>query len=116
MPQNDAMTELLERLRRNATPLGQNYDSANELLGVAVGEAFPWVLGLPVVRGKIPAMFRNALPKGSPVTLDKLERLTTQLVAILAASYGSPNPNTAQAAGAAQEPKSLATVYNFKER
>lgn len=37
MPQNDAMTELLERLRRNATPLGQNYDSANELLGVAVG-------------------------------------------------------------------------------
>lgn len=118
MPQNDAMSDLLERLRRNAGPLRQNYNSANDLLGAAVGEAFPWVLGLPVVRGKIPAMFRNALPKGSPVTLDKLERLTTQLVAILAASYGSPGPNTTPAVGGGQAPRpqAQATIHNFKER
>lgn len=113
MPQNDAMTDLLERLRHNALPLQQSYGSANELLDVAISSAFPWVLSLPVVRGKIPAMFRNALPKGAPVTLDKLETLATQLVAILAASYGSqgPEPNAREA----PRPRQAANIHPFKE-
>lgn len=115
MGTNDAMSALLERLQRNAVPFQQSYANANQLLESAVGEAFPWVLGLPGVRGKVPAMFRNALPKGSTVTLEKLERLATQLVAILAASYGSQGPDPA--GGEAAPPiRSQANILNFKER
>ena len=88
MPKTEVMDELLERMRANAEHLSYSYPTANHLLNAAVGEAFPWVLGLPVVQNKIPPMFRNALPQGAPVTLDRVERLATQLVAILAASYG----------------------------
>lgn len=121
MPKNSAMTDLLDRLDRNARQFQMSYASANQLLDAAVAEAFPWVLALPVVRGKVPPMFRNALPKGAPVTLDKLERLATQLVAILAASYG-PQPGQDDAGGAdvaelAPKPqKSQANIYTFKER
>ena len=99
-------TELLDRLQRNAAQLTRSYESANQLLDSAVGEAFPWVLGLPVVRGKIPPMFRNALPKGIPVTLDRLERLTTQLLAILLASYDTGEPTV-------QEQNTTAKVLAF---
>lgn len=121
MSRDSAMTDLLDRLDRNARQFQMSYASANQLLDAAVAEAFPWVLGLPVVRGKVPPMFRNALPKGSPVTLDKLERLATQLVAILAASYG-PQPGQDDENGAAvtelapvsQKPQ--ANIHTFKER
>lgn len=89
MSRNDALEKVLERIRRNTEPLDKAYGNTNQLLNAAVSQAFPWVLGLPAVRNKIPAMLRNSIPKGSPVTLDALERLATQLVAILAAEYSS---------------------------
>lgn len=92
MTTNDAASEVVDRMTRNARMFSQNYASANDLLNAAVGESVPWVMGLPAVRGKIPPMFRNALPKGAPVTLDKIERLATQLLAILAASYETDGP------------------------
>lgn len=111
-PQNEA-SPLLERLRVNAEHLSGSYRTAHELLNAAIAEAFPWVLGLPVVQQAIPPMFRNALPKGGAVTLDKIERLATQLVAILAASVPPPpeqpepqNPNSG----------SSPTRLPFKER
>lgn len=92
MATNDPMAEITDRMSRNARMFSRNYESANDLLNAAVGESIPWVLGLPTVRGKIPPMFRNALPKGGAVTLDKIERLATQLLAILAASYAPEGP------------------------
>lgn len=115
MATNDAMTALMQRMQQNAAPLQQSYGSANQLLDAAVLEAFPWVLSMPSVRAKVPSMFRNALPKGSPVTLEKLERLATQLVAILAASYGSQGPEPT-GGDSAQPPRGQANIYNFKER
>lgn len=115
MPTNDAMTALMQRMQQNAAPLQQSYNSANQLLEAAVAEAFPWVLSIPGVRGKVPAMFRNALPKGSPVSLEKLERLATQLVAILAASYGSQGPGPTGGDTGAAPVRNQANIYNFKE-
>lgn len=96
MPSNNAMSVLLERIGGNAVQYQQSYPTSEHLLAAAVGEAFPWVLGLPVVRARIPSAMRGFIPGGSPVTLDKLERLATQLVAILAASY-APQDNGAGA-------------------
>lgn len=106
MTKNDPMAEVTDRMVRNARMFSQNYATANDLLNAAIGESVPWVLGLPAVRGKIPPMFRNALPKGGAVTLDKIERLATQLLAILAASYAPEGPdNEPDAQGRAQSAK-----------
>ena len=112
MAMNDSF-DLMERIRRNAAHISTSYQSANALLDTAIMEAFPWVLGLPVVRGKIPPMFRAALPQGSQVTLDKLERLITQLYAILAASY---TPTGGQLSGMEQGIQEKAKITPFKER
>jgi len=111
-----AMTELLDRLQMNSQQFSKSYVSANDLLSAAVAEAFPWVLGLPVVRARIPQAMRGFIPKGVPVTPDKLERLATQLVAILAATYSeaesesrTPPEDPAQAA------RIQANILNFKE-
>lgn len=111
---SDPMSGLLERLRQNAAPLQQSYANANQLLGAAVTEAFPWVLGLPEVRGKVPPMFRRALPQGSPASLEKIERLATQLVAILAASYAPQGPDTE--AGEVPREGRQANIHTFKEQ
>lgn len=109
MPKTEVMDELLERMRANAEHLSYSYPTANHLLNAAVGEAFPWVLGLPVVQNKIPPMFRNALPQGAPVTLDRVERLATQLVAILAASYGMDDrePHNPENSSAGRESRAV---------
>lgn len=114
----DAMHELLDRLGRNAGPLQQSYANANQLLGAAVTEAFPWVLGLPEVRAKVPPMFRRALPQGSPATLEKIERLATQLLAILAASYAprGPEPDTAGATDMPRAGRGQANIHTFKDK
>lgn len=107
----DALTRLLARMERNAAHLGDSYASANQLLDAAVGEAVPWVLGLPGVRGRIPGPLRSVLPRGASVSLDKIERLATMLVAILAASYGSEPPG-----GTAPAPEAGAKVHHLKEQ
>lgn len=62
-----------ERLIENARRLNMDYDQANNILQVAVREAMPWA-GPLVMRGTIP-------------TIDKIERLCTQCLAILMATY-----------------------------
>lgn len=63
---------LIQRLQANAEHLIQTYPTANALLKSAVQGAMPWA-GALVARGTVPP-------------LDKLETLTTQLLAILMAS------------------------------
>lgn len=62
-----------ERVIENARRLNQDYDHANQILQTAVKEAMPWA-GPLVMRGAIP-------------TIDKIERLCTQCLAILMATY-----------------------------
>lgn len=62
-----------ERLIENARRLTQDYDHANQILQTAVKEAMPWA-GPLVMQGRVP-------------TIDKIERLCTQCLAILMATY-----------------------------
>lgn len=66
------MDRLFERLRSNAAQLDRQYKSANQILNAAVKEAMPWAAAL-AMQGTVPS-------------LDRIERLATQLVAILVAS------------------------------
>ncbi len=113
-----AMTDLLDRLEMNSQQFSKSYNSANDLLNAAVAEAFPWVLGLPVVRSRIPQAMRGFIPRGVPVTPDKVERLATQLVAILAATYATPPANdiAPPPEDPAQAARLQANILNFKEQ
>lgn len=65
--------KLLDRMLANAQQLTQSYSHANQILNTAVNDAMVW--GMPLVtQGVVP-----------PV--DRIERLTTQLLAILMATY-----------------------------
>lgn len=69
--------ELFQRIQKNAQYLIDNYPKSEALLRTAMQEAMPWAMSL-YTRGAIPA-------------LPQLERLATQLVAILMASQpGQP--------------------------
>lgn len=63
---------LISRMQRNAQYLIDNYPSANTLLQAAVKEAVPWAMPL-ATQGRVPP-------------LPNIERLATQLLAILMAS------------------------------
>lgn len=80
---------VMERIESNAQALIGQYPSANRLLQDAINEAVPWAMPL-ATQGRIPS-------------LDRIERLATQLIAIVIAS--SPSPN--------ESPK-LATVHNMR--
>lgn len=62
----------IERMQANAEQLIEQYDSANRLLSDAMSEAMPWAMALATQR-KTPG-------------LPQLERLATQIIAILMAS------------------------------
>lgn len=62
-----------ERLIENARHLNQDYAHANQILQAAIKDAMPWA-GPLVMRGTVP-------------TVDKIERLCTQCLAILMATY-----------------------------
>lgn len=62
-----------ERIIENAQRLNQDYAQANQILQAAVRDAMPWAMPL-AMRGVIP-------------TVDKIERLATQCLAILMATY-----------------------------
>lgn len=62
-----------ERLIENARRLNQDYEHANQILQSAVKDAMPWAMPL-ATRGIVP-------------TIDKIERLATQCLAILMATY-----------------------------
>lgn len=83
---------LLQRLESNANRLQGAYASGYQLLDVAVTDAMPWVLGLPIVQSRIPEPLRPMFGRGRPVRLEDLELLTTRLLAILQASEPSAMP------------------------
>lgn len=68
---------LMDRLTRSAEYLVEHCPSSNVLLQAAVKEAVPWAMPL-VTRGAIP-------------DLPRIERLATQLLAILMASEPESN-------------------------
>lgn len=63
----------LERIVENARQLNQDYSHANQILQSAVKDAMPWAM---------PLAMQGAVP-----TIDKIEKLATQCVAILMATY-----------------------------
>ena len=63
---------VMECVQANAEQLIEQYDSANRLLNDAMSEAIPWAMAL-------------ATQKKTP-GLPQLERLATQIIAILMAS------------------------------
>lgn len=73
--------ELFQRIQKNAQYLIDHYPKSEALLRAAMQEAMPWAMGL-YTKGAIPA-------------LPQLERLATQLIAILVASEPEP-PTTAE--------------------
>lgn len=102
------MTEedLTRRIQLNADQIASQYQYTKDLLNTAAMEAFPWVINLPGVRNGIPSMFPEALrgripqllPRGVPPSVDKIERLVTQLYAVLVASYRHQEKQKAQEA------------------
>lgn len=84
------MSELMQRLEANATRLQTAYNSGYQLLDVAVTDAMPWVLGLPVVQKRIPEPLRPMFGRGRTVRLEDIELLTIRLLAILQASAPKP--------------------------
>ena len=71
------MSALIDRISMNAEAIMDQYSSANMLLADAMKEAMPWAMSL-VTSKKTP-------------TLPQLERLATQIVAILMASQKEGN-------------------------
>lgn len=67
--------QTLDRIAANAQGLIDQYDKATTLLSVAIKEAMPWAM---------PAVMNGSVPK-----VDQLERLCTQLLAIVLASQPS---------------------------
>lgn len=78
---------LMERLEKNACHMEQSYRRANDILNDAVKEAMPWA-GQLAMQGQVPP-------------IDRIERLATQLIAILIASEPK-QATTAQAVHGAQ--------------
>lgn len=72
------MSAVLNRIRSNAEALLDRYPSANVLLKATMKDAMPWAVPL-AMQGTIPA-------------LDKIERLATQLIAIMLASEPERSP------------------------
>lgn len=65
--------KLPERMFENARQLTLSYDKANQILHTAMRDAMPWAMSL-ATQGVVPSA-------------DKIERLATQLIAILMATY-----------------------------
>lgn len=80
------MDKLFNRLRTNAEHIEKQYHTANQILNDAVKEAMPWASVL-AMQGRAPA-------------LDKIERLATQLIAILIASSPKEESSAASKADA----------------
>lgn len=64
---------LPERMLENAKSIVAGYDHANNILQTAMRDAMPWAMRL-ATQGAIP-------------TIDKIEHLATQCLAILMATY-----------------------------
>lgn len=71
-------SKLLSRMEKNAQYLIEHYKSANDLLKQAVRDSMPWAM---------PLAMNNSIPP-----LPNIERLATQLLAILIASEPDDKP------------------------
>lgn len=85
------MSALMERLESNASAIERNYARANDILSDAVKEAMPWAAGL-AMQGKVPG-------------IDRIERLATQLIAILIATERQRESG---------QQSSVAAIHNMK--
>lgn len=63
----------LDRVVENAKRLNEDYTYANQILNEAIKDAMPWAVPL-ATRGVVPSV-------------DKIERLATQCMAVLMATY-----------------------------
>ena len=90
-----ARDKLLSRMTANAEQMMEAYPRADILLRAAMQEAMPWAMALGT-RGRTPR-------------LDQLERLGTQILAILLASH----PDPAGAPDPLDPPRGQAKIINF---
>lgn len=87
------MSKVLERIQDNAAHLSTQYSTSSQLLGAAMQDAMPWAMNY-ATRGVVPR-------------LDQLEKLCTQLLAIVMASSKDSPTN---------DPAPAARVVSFGER
>lgn len=90
-----ARDKLLSRMTANAEQMMEAYPRADILLRAAMQEAMPWAMALGT--------------KGRTPRLDQLERLGTQILAILLASH----PDPAGAPDPLDPPRGQAKIINF---
>ena len=79
-----ALDDVLGRVEKNILPVLDSEQDANGFLGASIAEALPWLV--PSIRAKIPKMVAGMLPSGIPVTAERVERLATQLLAVVVAT------------------------------
>ena len=68
-----ALDDVLGRVEKNILP-------------VLDSEQLPWLISVPSIRAKIPKMVAGMLPSGIPATAERVERLATQLLAVVVAT------------------------------
>ena len=78
-----ALDDVLGRVEKNMLPVLDSEQDANGFLGASIAEALPWLIS---VRTKIPKMVAGMLPSGIPATAERVERLATQLLAVVVAT------------------------------
>ena len=81
-----ALDDVLGRVEKNILPVLDSEQDANGFLGASIAEALPWLVSVPSIRAKIPKMVAGMLPSGIPVTAERVERLATQLLAVVVAT------------------------------
>ena len=81
-----ALDDVLGRVEKNMLPVLDSGQDANGFLGASIAEALPWLISVPSIRTKIPKMVAGMLPSGIPATAERVERLATQLLAVVVAT------------------------------
>ena len=81
-----ALDDVLGRVEKNILPVLDSEQDANGFLGASIAEALPWLISVPSIRAKIPKMVTGMLPSGIPATAERVERLATQLLAVVVAT------------------------------
>ena len=81
-----ALDDVLGRVEKNILPVLDSEQDANGFLGASIAEALPWLISVPRIRAKVPKMVAGMLPSGIPATAERVERLATQLLAVVVAT------------------------------
>lgn len=81
-----AINDVLGRVEKNILPVLDSEGDANAFLGASIAEALPWIISVPSIRSRIPKMVAGMLPSGVQPSAERVERLATQLLAVVAAT------------------------------